>query len=720
MKRRKPTPPVPKNSRPTSAPAPSTAPQPASSFDLGQAHHQLGELKPAAEHYRAALATNPGHYVALNLLGVVALQSNDLATGLDLIRQAIALQPNYAGAHLNLGNALRLLKRPADALASYDRALALQPDSADAYSNRGVALGELNQHDEALASFQQALALQPPHPQAIINLGNTLTALGRHTEALSSHGLALAQQPNNPQVHNNLGVTLKNLQHPNEALQCFEHALQLAPAYVEALANRADILRALKRHPQALAGYTQALALQPDYPYLLGNKLQAQLHICDWSHHAQTVKQVVSAVQHGQPATTPSFFLAASDSAADQLACAQTYITRHYPASNTPLWRGERYTHDRIRLAYLSADFHNHATAYLMAELFELHDKTRFELVAISFSPDTQGEMRSRLEHALGSLVDVRNLSDLAVASLLRQNEIDIAVDLKGFTQGSRTGIFSHRAAPIQVSYLGYPGTSGAPYLDYLIADAHVIPEGHERFYSENVVRLPGSYQVNDRQRAIATHTPSRAECQLPDTGFVFCSFNNNYKITPPVFDIWMRLLHQVPGSVLWLLQDNPSASANLQNEAAQRGIAPQRLVFAPRMALAEHLARHRLADLFLDTLPVNAHTTASDALWAGLPIVTCTGEPFASRVAASLLHATGLPELVTHTLADYEALALKLASTPALLADLKTRLARHRLTQPLFDTAHFCQHIESAYLTMHQRSQQGLTPAAFNVEPVH
>lgn len=713
MRKRKPTS---QSKRQTPAPVL----QAAANFDVGMAHHQRGELQQAAQHYRATLANNPNHFVALNLLGTIALQHNDVANGMALIEQALAVQPDYAGAHLNLGNAMRLLKRPADALTSYNQALALQPGSADAYSNRGVVLEEMTRFDDALASYQQAIAINPHHAQATINLGNALTALGRHTEALASHDQALMHQPNNPQIHNNRGVTLKNMLRPLDALANFERALQISPNYVDALANRADILRTLKRHQDALSGYQQVLTLQPDYPYALGNKLQAQLQICHWSNYATTVQQVKEAVKHRQPAITPSFFLAASDSAASQLACAQNYSARHYPAATAPLWRGERYAHNRIRLAYVSADFHNHATAYLMAELFELHDKNLFELIAISFSPDTQGAMRTRLKRALGTLVDVRHLSDAEVAWLLRQHEIDIVVDLKGFTHGSRTSIFAHRAAPVQVSYLGYPGTSGTPYLDYILADAHVIPEGHERFYSEKVVRLPGCYQVNDRQRVIATHAPSRAQCQLPDTGFVFCSFNNNYKITPPVFDIWMRLLHQVAGSVLWLLEDNPSASANLQREAGLRGIAPQRLVFAPRMALAEHLARHRLPDLFLDTLPVNAHTTASDALWAGLPIITCAGDAFASRVAASLLHAIGLPELITHTLADYEALALKLANTPMLLNGFKNRLAANRLTQPLFDTARFCQQIENAYLTMYQRRQQGLTPAAFDVESVH
>lgn len=693
--------------------------QSTTSFEIGLAHHQRGQLEQAAQQYRATLAETPDHFVALNLLGVVALQRNDVASGIDLIQQAIAIKPDFSAAHLNLGNALRLLKRYENALSSYEQAIALEPDSADAISNRGVALSDLSRNEEALASYDRALALDSNHTQALVNHGNALTALGRHVEALVSHNRALQHSPDNPQVHNNRGVTLRHLLQPQESLFSFEQALTIDPCYLDALANRADILRALKRRKEALDAYIRLLALQPDYPYAIGNKLEAQLHICDWTNLESTIRQVIEATHLKHPAATPSFFLAASDSAESQLKCAQNYSARHYPTATKAIWAGERYNHERIRIAYLSADFHNHATAYLMAELFELHDKTRFEVVAISFGPDTQSDMRKRLECALGTLVDVRSLSDEAVASLLRQHEIDIAVDLKGFTQGSRIGIFAHRAVPLQVSYLGYPGTSGAPYLDYILADARVTPEGHEHFYSEKIVRLPNSYQVNDSKRTITKHTPIRRTCKLPESGFVFCSFNNNYKITPPVFDIWMRLLHQVDGSVLWLLQDNPSATENLMREAAMRGIGPQRLVFAPRVAPDEHLARHRLADLFLDTRPVNAHTTASDALWAGLPVLTCTGEAFASRVASSLLYGIGLPELVTHTLEDYETLALSLATTPALLSAVKSRLEHNRLTQPLFDTARFCRHIESAFITMHDRSQLGLAPAHFTVKPM-
>ena len=353
-----------------------------------------------------------------------------------------------------------------------------------------------------------------------------------------------------------------------------------------------------------------------------------------------------------------------------------------------------------------------------MAELFERHDKNRFELFAFDNGWDDASEMRDRIEKAFTEIVDITRLSDLGAAALIKQKQIDILVDLNGYFGLAREGIFSHRPCPVQVNYLGFPGTLGVDYMDYILADRHVIPPEHAAFYAEKVVYLPDTYQVNDSRRAIAERTPTRAEVRLPETGFVFCCFNNNYKITPDVFDVWMRLLRNVRDSVLWLLEDNPLASSNLRREAEERGVAPERLVFAPRLKPDEHLARHALADLFLDTLPCNAHTTASDALWAGLPLLTCMGGTFPGRVAGSLLNAVGLPELITHDLESYEARALELASTPPMLIDLRTRLARNRLTHPLFDTDRFRRHIESAYVTMWERYRRSDPPESFAVRP--
>ncbi|MFZ4480795.1 MAG: UDP-N-acetylglucosamine-peptide N-acetylglucosaminyltransferase [Rhodoferax sp.] len=412
-----------------------------------------------------------------------------------------------------------------------------------------------------------------------------------------------------------------------------------------------------------------------------------------------------------QKAVNPFAFLAMSPSLATQRQVAQTWVMDKHPANEGVDSIPRRVRGKKIRLGYYSADFHNHATAYLMAELFELHDKERFDLVAFSFGPDKHDEMRMRISSAFDQFLDVRNQADKEVALLSRKLGIDIAIDLKGFTQGERFGIFSFRAAPVQVSYLGYPGTLGAPYMDYLIADKTLIPSEYQQHYTEKIAYLPHSYQVNGRNRKISSKAFSREELGLPETGFVFCCFNNNYKITPETFDGWMRILKQVDASVLWLLEDNATAADNLRREAQHRGVNPQRLVFAKRMPLPEHLARHRAADLFIDTLPYNAHTTASDALWAGLPVLTCTGEAFASRVAASLLGAIDLPELVTSTQADYEALAIELATHPDELSAIRTKLDRNRLTTPLFDTVQFARHIEDAYTQMYERHQSGLTP---------
>jgi predicted O-linked N-acetylglucosamine transferase (SPINDLY family) len=528
------------------------------------------------------------------------------------------------------------------------------------------------------------LSLRPDFAEALIARGNVLMELGRVPEAL---------------IH-------------------YERALLLAPESAEALYQRGSALFQLKRFEAAAASFARLLELSPDHDYAAGGMFHARLHACQWGEYGATAAELAAAVERGEKCEVPFSFLAHNANPATQLECARLYTADKFPPAKDPIWTGERYRHDRIRVAYLSADFHDHATAYLMAGLFEAHDRARFEISAISFGPDPPGPMRGRLRPAFDRFLEVRETSERETARLLRELEIDIAVDLKGYTTDARPGILAQRGAPVQVSYLGYPGTLGADYIDYILADAYVIPAGHERFYSEKIVRLPGSYQVNDRKRAIAGQTPSRAELGLPRDGFVFCCFNNSYKIAPGVFDVWMRLLGQVPGSVLWLLEDNADATRNLVQEADRRGVAADRLVFAPRFGLPEHLARHRQAGLFLDTFPYNAHTTASDALWAGLPLVTCSGETFASRVAGSLLHAAGVPELATDNFVDYEALALKLAMEPDTLAAVRAKLARRRDACPLFDTGLFCRHLEAAYAAMHERHRRDEPPASFDVPP--
>ena len=638
---------------------------------------------------------------------------------MNLIGQAIAVNPDKPEPYSNLGIALYRLERFEEALASFDQALLRKPDYAEALNNRGNTLRHLKRHEEALACYDRVLQLRPGYLDAHVCRGNALSELHRHAQALASYERALQLNPNHVDALISRGNALHSLKRHEEALACYKRVLELKPDFHEVLNNRGSALRDLKRYAEAAEAFARLAAARPDFDYAESNQFHSQLYCCDWKNYDRSVQRITERVVAGKRMDVPFSFLAISRSAAAQLQCARRYVADNYPASPKPLWTGQAHRYDKIHLAYLSGDFHAHATAYLMAGLFELHDRERFHVTAISFGPEADDEMRWRLLPTFDSFVDVRHKSDLEAAMLIRKMAIDIAIDLKGFTTGNRTGILAHRAAPIQVNYLGYPGTMGANYIDYLIADARVVPHEHQPFYSEKVVYLPDSYQVNDAKRAISPRTPTRAEAKLPERGFVFCCFNNNYKIAPELFDSWMRLLKKAPGSVLWLLEDNADAARNLRTEANWRGILPERLVFAPRMKLDEHLARHRLADLFLDTLPFNAHTTASDALWAGLPVLTCMGSTFAGRVAGSLLSALDLGELISHDLQHYEALALRLATTPPLLAGIRAKLERNRLSSPLFDTDRFRRHLEAAYASMWERHTLGQPPASFTVPAV-
>jgi len=682
-----------------------------------------GRAADALSAYDQAIAIEPAHVAALANRGeaLFALGRGDDAVA--SYERALALRVDRGDLHYNHGTILLALQRYVDAIASFERALALDPGNADALYNRGNALAELKRPAAALASYDQALAVLPDDPATLFNRGNALVALRRHADAIASYERALALLPDNVEILYNRANALAHIGSVEAALVDYDAVLAKAPDRVDALNNRGMALWQAGRVAEAARSFEALVARAPQFDFAAGNLMGCRLRLCDWTDVSQRMQNITSAVARGARAVDPFTFLAISDSEAAQLQCARTYAAHVYPPESDLITarmtaRGGA-PGTRIRIAYLSADFHGHATAFLAARLFEQHDRSRFEVHAISFGPDASDAMRTRLRAAFDSFTDVRSMTDREVAELMHARGIDIAVDLKGYTTSARTGIFAQRAAPIQVSFLGFPGTMGADYIDYLIADEHVIPAGHEAFCSENVVRLPDTYQVNDSTRPIAERVPTRAEARLPPSGFVFACFNASWKITPRCFAVWMRLLASVPDSVLWLLSDNADATTNLRREARQRGIAPERLVFAPRVGLADHLARHRLADLFLDTLPCNAHTTASDALWAGLPVLTCSGGAFAARVAGSLLHAVNLPELVTDNESDYETLARRLAHEPELLSSLRTRLERGRATCALFDTDRFRRHLEAAYAVMANKLQRGEQPAAFAVAPL-
>jgi protein O-GlcNAc transferase len=683
------------------------------------ASFQKGDLLEAERLCKIVLSTEADCFDALHLLGTVVARQGRFKEADQLLSDALKINQQSPQAHSNYGNVQRALGRLAEALESYDRALALQPDFIEALANRGGALKDLDRFDEALESYDQALALKPDLAIVHYNRGAALSALKRHEEALASYDRALALKRDFAEALNNRGNALSALKRHEEALASYQRALALRPAFPEALQNSGAALAYLGRHESARKALEQALRLNSGLPFAKGNLLHSRMHCCDWRSYEDESRQVIAGVQAGERTIEPFMFLAVSDSAADQLRCSKTWIREQCAPVASMAWTGRRYRHDRIRVAYVSSDFHAHPLGYLMAALFEQHDRERFETIAVSFGVDDGSAMRTRLKGAFERFVDVRPYSDREVVGLMREMEVDIAVDRNGFTTGARPGIFSLRPAPIQVSYLAYPGTTGADFIDYLIADEMVVPRAEQAHYSEKVAYLPDSYQVNDSGRPIAERTPTRAEVGLPERGFVFCSFNNNYKITPQIFESWMLLLRQIGDSALWLLEGNETARRNLKQEATARGVDPLRLIFAPKIAHQDHLARHRQADLFLDTLPCNAHTTASDALWAGLPVLTCIGTTFAGRVAASLLRAVGLPELITHSLEEYQSLALQLARDPTQLEEIKQRLGRNRLSWPLFDTNRFRRHIEAAYLEMWERQQRGEPPASFSVAPL-
>jgi predicted O-linked N-acetylglucosamine transferase (SPINDLY family) len=659
-----------------------------------------GRFTDALDNYDRALAIKPDYAAALAKRGLVLRDLGRLAEALDSTERALALNPNYAEAASNRGIILSDLGRHDEALASYDRALAVARDYPDLWNNRALTLKCAKRPVEALASVERALALHPDFAEAHSNRGIILFDLKRMGEALASYGQALTLRPDYAEAFNNRAVALWSLKRFAESLADCDHALALRPHFADAFYNRGNALLEMGRPEEALESYEQALTADPGHPNALSGLANAAMTIGDWARTAKLADRLKQDVQAGTSVIQPFVLMGYWDDNELQLRCSQNYVRQTGPGPQPPLWKGERYTHDRIRVAYLSADFHQHVTAALTVEMFEHHDRTQFETIAVSFGPDDGSTMRGRLIDAFDRFHDARLQTDREVATLLKRWEVDIAVDLGGHTSGARPWVLAHRAAPVQAKYMGYPGTSGSNFIDFIVTDRIVVPPDQDPFFSEKIAALPDTLWVTDTVSTILP-PPTRTESGLPETGFVFCCFNHNWKITAPLFDIWMRLLGKVEGSVLWLLQGNEAIRANLRREAQARGIDPMRIVFAGRTTPDLHLARQQLADLFLDTLPYNAHTTASDALWAGLPVVTTPGHSFPARVAASILTAAGLPELIAPNLSSYESLALELATHPERLRAIREKLAHNRQTTPLFDTARFTRNLEAAYRTM-------------------
>jgi predicted O-linked N-acetylglucosamine transferase (SPINDLY family) len=653
-------------------------------FERATALHGDNRLDEAESLYRAILKVDSANIGSLHNLATLCIQQRRGQEAVELLREVLRHRPDLAVAHHTLGIALRHLGRVQGAEVCCREALRLEPEYAEAHNTLGDTLTALGRYREAEYCCREALRLNPHYPEAHANLGNALRFLGRVDEAEIRFREALRLKPHNPVAYNNLG---------------------------NVLIDQGKLL-------EAADAFGRASALGPDDADALALWFHLKQRICDWSDYREHKAKILNGTRH-QPLAGMAFnLLGISSNAEQQFGFArQVAATLSVPASAEFAHAAPR-SGEKLRLGYLSSDFRALPTAFLIAGVIEHHDRQGFEVIGYSAGVDDGGAMRRRVAAAFDRFVDISKIPDPEAAQLINSDAVDVLIDLNGYKPENRAKILAYRPAPIQVNFLGYPGTTGTDFVDYIIVDRFVVPADQQRFFSERLVHLPHSYQCNDDTREIAAATPSRSDCALPETGFVFCCFNDSYKITPDFFDIWMRLLHAVPGSVLWLLERDAVGKANLAREAAARDIAPERLVLARRVPLSEHLARHRLANLFLDTLPFNAHTTASDALWAGLPVVTCTGGTFAGRVAGSLSQAIGLRELVTTSLEEYETLALRLAQDIDLLRQFRTRLAENRLSFPLFDTARSTRALEAAYRQMWKIRTSGKSPTPFSILP--
>jgi predicted O-linked N-acetylglucosamine transferase (SPINDLY family) len=685
----------------------------------GNALTSLAQWDAALASYDRAIVINDEFVEAHFNRGVVLNCQGRLDASLASYARAIAIKPEFAAAHFNRGVVLYALKQLEAALASYDQAIALNPGHAEAHCNRGIVLEDLDRLEAALASFDSALAVSADLGEAHYNRGNVLRKLARMEAALASYDRAVSIRAGHAEAYYNRGNVLKELDRLDAALGSFDAAIALKPDYADAYANRGNVLANLGRYEAAIASYGEAMRYEPGIRFVPGQRCYMRMQVCDWRGLEREMPAVLARIEANEAASPPYPLLLLSESAALQKKAAQIWVREECPP-NPSLPAAARFApHGKIRIGYFSPDFRNHPVANLAAAMLETHDRSRFELTGFSLGSAREDGVTARVRAALDRFVDVRGASDREAALLARSLGLDIAVDLGGFTQGSRPRIFALRAAPLQVNFLGYPGTLGAGYVDYLVADWTVVPERNRGDYSEKIIYLPETCLPGDSRRSLADGVSTREEAGLPHGGFVFCCFNNSAKITAATFAGWMRILTRVPGSVLWLAAVNPTAVRNLRLEALAAQVNPDRLVFARRLdSMREHLARHRLADLFVDTLPYNAHATASDALWAGLPVLTLAGDTFAGRVAASLLTAARLPQLITKTQEQYERTAVDLASDAPRLAAIRASLAQNRLTTPLFDTRAFTRSLETAYATIHERYRADLPPRHIFINP--
>ena len=685
-------------------------------YNMGDALKKKGELDAAIDSYKQALKIKPDHADACLNIGIALQDKGDLDAAIDSYKQALKIKPDHAEAYNNIGNALSEKGEVDAAIDSYKQALKIKPDHAEAYNNMGNALRDKGEVDAAIDSCKQALKIKPDHAEAYNNMGNALRDKGKVDAAIDSYQQAIKIKPDYAEAYSNMGTALRDKGCLDEAIKTFEIAVNIQPSYTAGYNNLGIVLTDRGKVEEAIETYNQALKINPHDEAIRVRKLHQQAHICDWSaieEDRDLVRTLGTVTQH----VSPFALLALEDAPERHRKRSEIYAANKFKKTQVPLSPCPNQQPKRLRVGYFSSDFNDHPVSYLIGKMLSLHDGEQFEIYAYSFGKDGGDEIRKKIINSVNVFHDVRNMSDMEIALLARQDKIDIAVDLNGHTNNARMGIFKYRAAPIQINYLGIATTTGAHFIDYIIADRIVIPQKYEKYYTEKIIHLPNCYQVNDNTTEISNRNMTRLEMGLPEKGFVFACFNQSYKIQPTEFDVWMRILHKVEGSVLWLYESNYLMAVNLKKEAEKRGIKAERLVFSKRMPYSEHIARHRLADMFLDTFYFNAGASASAALLAGVPIVCKMGKGFITRVTASMLSAIGMHELINETVQDYEALILDFATNPKRAASIKRKLEKNRLSTPLFDTELFTKHLEDGYQQAYQRYFEGKGPESIVVE---
>ena len=669
--------------------------------------HKNGNLLKANNILLEILDESPRDFDTLHLLGIIAFQTNKYETSINFIKRAIEIDPNNFEIHKNLSVIFKTIGKLDNALQCCNDAIKIKPDYAEAYNHKGDILIRANNYILAIENWKKALKINPHYAEVHNNLGNVYTKLNKLTDALNYYNKSIELKPNFAEAYVNRAFVSKELKNYDSALDDCNKAIKLKHNFAEAFNNKAIIYREIKKMKKAYENYLEAYRLKPNINFLLGSLIYTKLNLGIWDNFEDNLKKLEEKVINKNTSIHPFSSLLFYNSSKIQKIAAERYLNLNYPESlenkkfNIKTYDGIK----KIRIGYYSRDFCLHPVSSLIVHFLELHNKEKFEIYGFYFGPDKKDDaMLNRIIKSFDHFHIVRSKTDKDIASLSRNLEIDIAIDLMTYTEKNRFGMFIERCAPIQVNYLGYPGTSGSKHIDYIIADQTLIPKENEKDYSEKIIFLPNSYQSNDSTKKISTKIYTKNEFSLPEKNFIFCCFNKNHKINPNVFDLWIKIMKKVDNSVLWLLEENPIFAENIKKECKKRNFDYKRIIFAKKINLSEHLARHKLADLFLDTMPYGAHTTCSDALWSGLPVITIIGKTFSSRVSASLLNAIKLQELITKNENEYENLAIELATNAEKLNKIKIKLKKNIHIEPLFNTKLFTKNIELAYEKIYTR----------------